>query len=561
MAECEVQCCEMAEVEVQAVELWEDNHSRFETLFQEKRTYYKPNSTFFKIVSKIRGTFIIIINYFNTFPEFSTSPEALNLTFNGNDELERLLREYTDDESYFTGLLKCLKTIASEVHTACFVTHNSDYKITKKSASQANKNTKEQISNIPTKKQKTSSSVNPLKKEVVVSSVETKNKYEVLSGLPSAEEVVTSYQPVPSVPTMSVMETNETPEITVTERTVKKKEPRPPPITVLGHDNICQNNKVIKSILKGDLKVVNTREGLKYHVTSVEDHRILTEHLKSQNKQYYTYQLRSDLPLRVMIKRLPISADQEEIKQELSLLGFPVRSVRQLTKKVDDRVIKMPIYLTELDNNDKAKEIYNLKRLFYTVISVESYRPRSGLKQCFRCQRFNHTWAGCSLTPRCLLCAKNHNHKDCPIRTEASEDKSKLKCANCEETGHPASSHDCEIYKKALEDFLKPKNTQQNKKSNATTLGRSFTSKRTTQGRSYSSAVVNETTESQIAFTPAQSRLKEVLTQRRSFPTGVSNSSVEQIAKEISPMLSGLGSPLEKFMLLSQLVDLCFGNV
>ena len=193
---------------------------------------------------------------------------------------------------------------------------------------------------------------------------------------------------------------------------------------------------------------------------------------------------------------------------------------------------------------------------------MESYRPRSGLKQCFRCQRFNHTWAGCSLTPRCLLCAQNHNHKDCPIRAEASEDKSKLKCANCGERGHPASSHDCENYKKALEEFLNPKRKQiPNKKTNATTLGRSFNSKRTTQGLSYSSAVVNETTESQKVFTPAQSRLNDVLTQRRSFPTGVSNSGMEQIAKEISPMLSALGSPLEKFMLLSQLVDLCFGNV
>ena len=196
------------------------------------------------------------------------------------------------------------------------------------------------------------------------------------------------------------------------------------------------------------------------------------------------------------------------------------------------------------------------------MITVESYRPRSVLKQCFRCQRFNHTWAGFSLTPRCLLCTENYNHKDCPIRAEASEDKSKLKCANCGETGHPASSHDCVSYKRALEEFLKPRNANsQNKRVNATTLGRTFHSRRTTQALSYSSAVVNDTTESPNAPTPAQSRLKEVLSQRRSFPTGVPTSGVEQIAKEIAPMLSGLGSPIEKFMLLSQLVDFCFGNV
>ena len=140
MAVSDVQCCEMAEVEVQAVELWEDNHSRFENLFQEKRKFYKINSPFFQIVSQIRGTFIIIINYFNTFPEFSTSKEALDLIFNGNDELNRLMQEYTDDETYFIGLLNSLKAIANEVHTRCFVTHNTEFKITRKSASQNNKN-------------------------------------------------------------------------------------------------------------------------------------------------------------------------------------------------------------------------------------------------------------------------------------------------------------------------------------------------------------------------------------------------------------------------------------
>ena len=110
-------------------------------MFQEKRHYYKPNSKFFEVVRKIRGTFIIIINYFNTFPEFSTTQEALNLTFNANDELDRLLKEYVDDETYFTSLLQSLKTIAEQVHTACFITHNvsSEYKMKKKSASQTKK--------------------------------------------------------------------------------------------------------------------------------------------------------------------------------------------------------------------------------------------------------------------------------------------------------------------------------------------------------------------------------------------------------------------------------------
>ena len=244
MADGGVQCSEMEEVELQASELWEDNHSRFENLFQEKRQYYKPNSSFFQVVSKIRGTYILIINYFHTFPEFGTSQEALNLTFNANDELNRLLTEYTDDQTYFTSLFESLKQIADQVHTACFITHNvnTEFKMRKKPASQAKK-TKNNETNGPAKKQKTSSSNIPLKEEVVVSSVATNNKFDVLYGLPTAEETVTSYQKVTSEPSVSNLETNEPTENAVTERTIKKKEPRPPSITVLGHDNICQNNK------------------------------------------------------------------------------------------------------------------------------------------------------------------------------------------------------------------------------------------------------------------------------------------------------------------------------
>ena len=58
------------------------------------------------------------------------------------------------------------------------------------------------------------------------------------------------------------------------------------------------------------------------------------------------------------------------------------------------------------------------------------------MKQCYRCQRFNHTFPGCNLTPRCLLCADAHEHEDCPIKAQAVEYKQLLKCANCNERGH-----------------------------------------------------------------------------------------------------------------------------
>ena len=270
-------------------------------------------------------------------------------------------------------------------------------------------------------------------------------------------------------------------------------------------------------------------------------------------RQYYTFQLKKDMPLRVIIKRLPTETDPDEIKEALLQLDFPVRSVKQLSKTENNQVIKFPIFAIELENTEKAKEIYDLTRLLYTVILVESYRPRSGLKQCFRCQRFNHTFVGCNLAPRCVICSADHRHKDCPDRLEAKDDKSKLKCVNCGESGHPASYRGCKSYREALERFNKPKTKEVPK----TTTGRRFDSRKTQPGLSFSSAVVRNplTVESQ----PAQRRMEAARAQIGQAQAG-NLTNVNQLVSGICPMISGLGSALDRIMLLSKLVEICLGG-
>ena len=255
-----------------------------------------------------------------------------------------------------------------------------------------------------------------------------------------------------------------------------------------------------------------------------------------------------------MLKRLPKSTDAGEIKEELLAQWYPVRSVKQLTKKENNIEIKLPLFTLELDNTAKAKELYDLKILLYTVVALESYRPRSGLKQCFRCQRFNHTFSGCKLSPQCVICAGSHNHKDCPKREEARNDSSILKCANCGESGHPASYRGCKSYKAALENFEKPRRNdpEQGKKK---PVQRTFNSKKVTEGLSFSSAVANRT-----LATPAQNRLEEARGQEQSTIITHPPSNVEQMIENICPLLASLGSPMDKFMLLSKLVEICVGT-
>ena len=197
------------------------------------------------------------------------------------------------------------------------------------------------------------------------------------------------------------------------------------------------------------------------------------------------------------------------------------------------------------------------------VVSVEAYKPRSGMKQCFRCQRFNHTFPGCSLTPRCLLCAANHQHKDCPIKVAAKNDKQLLKCANCNEAGHPASFHGCKSYVAALAEFNKPKtNTRPNvNKQKQTTLGRTFNSKKVTASLSFGSAVAGQKpiTEPLKATNSAQSRLKAAVIQSQKVQSG-SLTNLQQLVEDLTPVINGLNSPMDRFMLLSKLVENCIGH-
>ena len=194
----------------------------------------------------------------------------------------------------------------------------------------------------------------------------------------------------------------------------------------------------------------------------------------------------------------------------------------------------------------------------YTVVSVESYRPRSGLKQCFKCQEFNHTFAGCNLPPRCVICAGGHSHKDCPDRQEARTDSRKLQCANCGETGHPASYRGCESYKTAQDNFENPKK-QEEGRGKQKSMPRTFTSKKVTDGLSFSSAVANQAKPAPTMATPAQNRLLHTAVQEQPNLANLS-SNMSELVNNLSPMLTGLGSLMERFVLLSKLVEMCFVN-
>ena len=91
--------------------------------------------------------------------------------------------------------------------------------------------------------------------QVALPAVSVQNKFEILSKLTETDAAAASPSTSAGVSSENVMDTSDSPVTTVnepvvTERPVQKKEQRPPPVTVLGHDNLFQITRELKTILK-----------------------------------------------------------------------------------------------------------------------------------------------------------------------------------------------------------------------------------------------------------------------------------------------------------------------
>ena len=69
----------------------------------------------------------------------------------------------------------------------------------------------------------------------------------------------------------------------------------------------------------------------------------------------------------------------------------------------------------------------------YLLIGYQRFTPKifiDNVWQCFKCQRFGHNAKECKSKPRCLVCAGNHEFRDCPS-AKKNGTYAISKCTNC----------------------------------------------------------------------------------------------------------------------------------
>jgi hypothetical protein len=211
-----------------------------------------------------------------------------------------------------------------------------------------------------------------------------------------------------------------------------------PPIFVYNVENYQKLIDDIKSVVKCNFLTENKGNKIKVILDDPNDFKTLTAFYDSNGVQYHSYKLNLDDEISVVIRNLPLSLTESEIKQELEALGFPVKKVVRLLNHTKNPI---PLCIVDLTNDQKAKEIFGLEKLFYSVVSVEPRRKPKDVPQCSRCQRFGHTKNFCNLSPRCVKCPGNHHYSEC--KKPKSEPPI---CVNCS-GNHSANYRGCDYFK------------------------------------------------------------------------------------------------------------------
>ncbi|GFW29803.1 nucleic-acid-binding protein from transposon X-element [Trichonephila clavipes] len=193
-----------------------------------------------------------------------------------------------------------------------------------------------------------------------------------------------------------------------------------------------------------------SREVFKNFCKTSDEHRVVTDHLREINEQFYVIDPPDSRPLKVVIKGLPISTEINEIQDDLTSQGFNVEKVAQLTRSKTKA--PLPIFMVELPKKPNSPDIFKLKKCCYLAVQVDAFNRRPGVSQCYNCNLFNHSSKNCFMHTRCLKCGESHRTNDCPIKEKIQNPV----CINCNKTGHMANWSQCEEFQKNPKKVKRP---------------------------------------------------------------------------------------------------------
>lgn len=238
----------------------------------------------------------------------------------------------------------------------------------------------------------------------------------------------------------------------VETRQNKKKDPPPPPINIVGLRSFSALKEIISNIPKEQYKVTALNNNVwKINVESRDNWKIITDTLRTDKKQWYTYQDKTDRPIKVMARGLHPTCEKNEIIDDLKNQGLKILDVTNILKKERKRNERgeieinqkpLPLYMLTFDRTEDINKIHEIKAILNIIVKIEPVKKTTKLiPQCKKCQSYLHTQSYCGKEPACVKCAGPHITSECKMnKTDAP------RCVNCK-GNHPANYRGCEVAK------------------------------------------------------------------------------------------------------------------
>ena len=145
----------------------------------------------------------------------------------------------------------------------------------------------------------------------------------------------------------------------------------------------------------------------------------------------------------VVITNIPVCITKDEIRESLKTKMIDPKDIFRFNKKgSSDPSVNVKVSLSSKSEKDQLlKEGFFIYSQHFRV--VES-KPMPTVLQCFKCQKFGHSFFQCKAeNSTCLRCSGSHRLSEC------SSAKENAKCNNCK-GDHAASFKGCPIYKQEV---------------------------------------------------------------------------------------------------------------
>lgn len=216
---------------------------------------------------------------------------------------------------------------------------------------------------------------------------------------------------------------------------VQKKE-KLPPFYVKGNSmNLVRDlNQLIAKGLQAELRLLT--DGVKITVPSTPHYKSVTEYLDVVKAEYFTHDIASEKPLKVVLRGLP-DMETSELMDTLKIANLQLVQIFKMRRHNQAVKYRDQLYLLHLvKGSTNLTELKSIRALGNVVVQWERYKPvHREVTQCGNCLNFGHGSKHCHMRSRCSKCGENHRSASCEVEAVVA-------CLNCGQN-HSSMSRTC----------------------------------------------------------------------------------------------------------------------